>query len=108
MEASMVNREVFDWGVVLTTAPFAGSKSLSNLTIRSEISVPRGNRGSVVKISFTGATIISPMDLTEASTWGSAMTAIISESRSVVGEMKAADKADKAEPKAKAKPKAKK
>ena len=65
----MTQREVFDWGVVLTTAPFTGSKTLNVLSIRSEISLPRPNRGCVVKISFTGATITSPMNLTEAQTW---------------------------------------
>ena len=86
----MIQREVFDWGVVLTTQPFATSKSLNTLTIRSEIGLPRSTRASMVKISFTGVTIVSPLDMTQAATWASAMQAIVAESRSVAAEMKSA------------------
>ena len=88
----MIQRELFEWGIVLTTSPFVGSKTLGSLFIRAEIRLPRSHRAPIVKISFTGATIVTSMDVTEAATWASAMQAIIAEARSLVTEMKTANR----------------
>jgi hypothetical protein len=94
MEANtMVEREVFDWGVQLTVKPFPGTRTLE---IRAEIMLPKATRGADVKISFNGVTFAEPLKLIEAQTWCEAMTALIQETRGVVAEMKNAAKVGKA------------
>jgi hypothetical protein len=84
----MIERNVFDWGVELLTAPFEGDARLGLLTIRSEIHVPHPVRGPTVKITFTGAISSQPLDLIAAQTWAAAMNAMVLESKSVLSEMK--------------------
>jgi hypothetical protein len=88
----MIDRQVYDWGVALTTRPFAGLEPpLGALTIRSEITKPRPKRGSIVKISFTGVAGSNPLKLVEAQTWASAMNAIVMETQKEISEMKEGD-----------------
>ena len=87
----MVDREVFDWGVRLTTKPFLKTR-LELLTLQSEIREPRSGKSPLVKITFTGAALSNPLRLPDAQTWQEAMEAIVAETRSVIAEMKAAGK----------------
>ena len=91
-EEGMIQREEFDWGVQLTVNPLSGTKTLE---IRAEISVPKGTRGSQIRISFSGVTFADPLNLVEAQTWGEAMTALLAEARSVAAQMKTASKPKK-------------
>jgi hypothetical protein len=86
----MIDREVFDWGVQLTTRPFADVEKLSTLTIRSEVSLPNDKRGTV-KITFSGVSGSHPLKLVEAQAWATALNAIIMESQRVLTEMKSGD-----------------
>jgi len=92
-----VEREVFDWGVQLSTRPFTGANAA--LTIKSEIAVWKPGKGSEVRITFTGTSTLSPLRLLDAQTWNEALSAIIAETRSVAADMKA--EAAKARPKKK-------
>jgi hypothetical protein len=87
----MVDSEVFDWGVRLTTKPFLKTR-LELLTIQSEIREPQGGKSPLVKITFTGAALSNPLRLPDAQTWQAAMEAIVAETRSVIAEMKATGK----------------
>ena len=80
----MIKREELDWGIQLTIRPFADKSQ----EIRAEIVNPRPGRGPEVKISFAGATFADPLKLVEAQTWIEAMTALITETRSVMAEIK--------------------
>jgi hypothetical protein len=91
-EEGMIQREEFDWGVQLTVNPLSGTKTLE---IRAEISVPKGTRGSQIKIIFNGVTFADPLKLVEAQTWVEAMTALMAEARSVAASMKTAAKPKK-------------
>jgi len=85
----MIDRETFDWGVQLTTRPFAEVARLSTLAIRSEVGLQQGRR-RIVKITFSGVTGSHSLRLVEAQVWAVALSAIISESQRVLTEMKLA------------------
>jgi hypothetical protein len=91
---SLIQRQVFDWGVQLTARPFEGSPSLGGMAIYSEIDLPRPNRGSTVKITFTAALISEPLRLLDAQAWQRALDAIIQETRNVILEMKTAQRVE--------------
>jgi hypothetical protein len=80
----MIKREEQEWGIQLTIRPFADKPQ----EIRAEIVNPRPGRGPEVKISFTGVTFSDPLKLVESQTWIEAMTALITETRSVMAEIK--------------------
>jgi hypothetical protein len=82
-----VEREVFDWGVRLTARPFSGANAA--LAIKSEIAVYKPGKGSEVRITFTGTSMVSPLRLLDAQAWNEAMSAIIAETRNVTAAMKA-------------------
>ena len=86
----MVKREVCDWGIRLVVKPFASKP----LEIRAEVTLPKGSKGSDVRVSFGGVTFADPLRLIEAQTWAEAMTALLTESRSVVSEMREARNRD--------------
>ncbi len=92
-----VERENLDWGVRLTTQPFTGANA--SLTIKAEIAPWRPTIGSPVRITFTGTSASSPLRLLDAQAWNEAMTALITETRKVIAELKA--EAPKAPPKKK-------
>ena len=92
-----VEREVFDWGVRLSTHPFTGANAA--LAIKSEIATWKPGKGSEVRITFSGTSMVSPLRLLDAQTWNEALSAIIAETRSVAADMKA--EAAKAGPKKK-------
>jgi len=83
----MIDREMFDWGVQLTTRPFAEVEMLSTLAIRSEVSLQKGKRGTV-KITFSGVSGSHPLNLVEAQTWAAALNAVILESQRALTEMR--------------------
>jgi len=89
---SLIQREVFNWGVRLTVRPFAGHKALGGMVIFAEISLPRPNRGSTVKIMFSAALAAASLGLPDAQAWQNAMSALLIEARSIVVEMKTAAK----------------
>ena len=62
-----VEREVFDWGVRLTARPFSGANAA--LVIKSEIAVYKPGKGSEVRITFTGTSMVSPLRLLDAQAW---------------------------------------
>jgi hypothetical protein len=88
-EESMIDREVFDWGVRLTAQPFKGMEN-DALVIRSEIRNYRAGRGSEVLITFPAASMQNPLRLLDAQTWCQAMTAIVAQTRAVQTEMRTA------------------
>jgi hypothetical protein len=83
----MIEREEFDWGVQLTTQPFAEIEVVSMLTIRAEVSQPKG----AAKITFSGVSGSRPLKLSEAQEWASALNAMVQECQRVAIEMKAAN-----------------
>lgn len=85
---NLIQLQEFDWGVQLTAHPFEGDKSLGGMAIFAEINLPRPNRGCIVKITFSAALSTAPMGLQDAQIWENALSAMISEARSVVAEMK--------------------
>jgi hypothetical protein len=93
----MIERRGFDWGIELTTTPFAEDARLGSLQIRAEVHVPHPNRGPTVKITFSGAITSRPLDLVAAQTWASAMNAMVLESQSILAEMRSAHKQAKFE-----------
>jgi hypothetical protein len=93
MDERPIERQEFEWGVQLTAKPFEGDKTLGGMSIYSEITLPRPNRGCIVKITFSAALISAPLGLQDAQIWENAMSAILAETRTVVAEMKAAAKA---------------
>lgn len=100
----MIEREVFSWGVRLTVRPFTAGEHQS-LTIQSEISHYKRGRGSDIRITFPGVSVV-PLRIVDAQTWREALGAIIDETRSVAGEMKTESAKLAAKPKsAKLKPK---
>ena len=82
-----VEREVLDWGVRLSARPFTGDNAA--LTIKSEVAVWKPGKGSEVRITFSGTSMVSPLRLLDAQTWNEALSAIIAETRSVAADMKA-------------------
>ena len=88
-EKSIIDREVFDWGVRLTAQPFKGMEN-DALVIRSEIRNYRAGRGSEVLITFPAASMQNPLRLLDAQTWCQAMMAIIAQTRAVQTEMRTA------------------
>ena len=82
-----VERENLDWGVRLTTQPFTDANA--SLTIKAEIAPWRPTIGAPVRITFTGTSAASPLRLLDAQAWTEAMTALISETRKVIEELKA-------------------
>jgi len=101
----MIERETFDWGVRLLSHPFADGDR-PDLVIQADIGPYKHNRGSDVRITFPGVPSATPLRLGDAQIWYEAMHAIVSEARTVIGQMKAA-KPKAAKPKA-SKPKASK
>ena len=59
--------------------PFHGRNAA--LTIKSEIAVWKPGKGSEVRITFTGTSMVSPLRLLDAQAWNEAMSAIIAETR---------------------------
>ena len=92
-----IEREESDWGVRLTARPLAGPNAA--LTIKAEIASWKQGKGSEVRITFTGTSMASPLRLLDAQAWNEAMTALITETRKVIAELKA--EAPKAPPKKK-------
>ncbi len=84
----MIERETFDWGVCLTVHPLKATKNQS-LVIRSEVRNYRAGRGCEVRITFSAASLESPLRLLDAQTWREALSAIIADTRAVQAEMKA-------------------
>ena len=70
-----VEREVLDWGVRLSARPFTGDNAA--LTIKSEVAVWKPGKGSEVRITFSGTSMVSPLRLLDAQTWNEALSAII-------------------------------
>lgn len=87
---SLIQRESFEWGVQLTARPFEGDAALGSMAIHSDIMLPKPNRGCITKITWSPATITSPLKPVDAQAWQNALAAILQETRTVVAEMKAA------------------
>ena len=83
-------REDFDWGVRLTASPLPGANAA--LEIRSEVSAYVPDRGTKVKITFSGTSMMKPLGLMDAQAWNEGLSAIINETRSVSAELKASVK----------------
>jgi len=83
-----VEREVFDWGVRLSARPLAGANAA--LIIKSEVAVWKPGKGSEVRITFSGTSMVSPLRLLDAQSWTEALTAIIADTRAVQAEMRTA------------------
>ncbi len=82
-----VEREVLDWGVRLSARPFTGDNAA--LTIKSEVAVWKPGKGSEVRITFSGTSMVTPLRLLDAQTWNEALSAIIAETRTVIADMRA-------------------
>jgi hypothetical protein len=90
----MIDHEKFDWGVRLTTKPFAKTR-LDLLTIQSEIRTMSQGKAPQVRITFTGVALNNPLRVPDAEAWREAMGAIVAETRTIVMDLKAADKPPK-------------
>jgi hypothetical protein len=88
-EARTIDREVFDWGVRLTAQPFKGFENES-LMMHAEIGLHRPGRGCDIRITFPGVSLQNSLRLLDAQAWCEAMTALISETRAIQVEMRAA------------------
>jgi len=85
----MIEREVFDWGVRLTVHPFKGTEKKA-IAICSEIDRYEAGRSGKVRITFPAALIQNPLRLVDAQAWYEAMRAIVTDTRAVQAEMRAA------------------
>jgi len=88
-EKTVIDREVFDWGVRLVARPFRGTANHS-VTINAEIRNYRAHRGSEVLITFPAASMQRPLRLLDAQVWHAAFGAIIAATRAVQTEMRTA------------------
>jgi hypothetical protein len=61
-EETMIERENFDWGIRLTAHPFKDGDH-SDLMIQADIGPYKHNRGSDVRITFTGVPAAAPLRL---------------------------------------------
>lgn len=86
-DSQLIDREVFDWGVRLTTRPFKQTEKQS-IAICSEIDHYGAGRGGKVRITFPAASVKSPLRLVDAQAWCEAMRAIIAATRAVQAEMR--------------------
>lgn len=84
----MIERETFDWGIRLTARPFEGGEH-PGLTIQADIGPYKHNRGSDVRITFTGVPAAAPLRLGDAQIWYEALHALVNETRAVIAQMKA-------------------
>jgi len=88
-DAKLIDREVLDWGVRLTTRPVMETEQQAYV-ICSEIGNYKGRRGAEVSITFPAATRQTPLRLLDAQGWIEAMAAIVAESRIVQAEQRKA------------------
>ena len=86
-EQTVIDREVFDWGVRLVARPFRGTANQS-VTISAEIRNFRAGRGSEVFITFPAASMQRPLRVLDAQIWHTALGAIIAAARAVQTEMR--------------------
>ena len=86
-EKTVIDREVFDWGVRLVARPFRGTANHS-VTITAEIRNYRAHRGSEVLITFPAASMQRPLRVLDAQIWHAALGAIIVATRAVQTEMR--------------------
>ncbi len=66
----MIEREEHEWGVRLTTHPFAGMKYNSEMLIQAEV------RGKTIKIWFSWTVVQHALKRPDAITWMTHMRAI--------------------------------
>ena len=82
-----IQRKNTEWGMYLTAAPFTGGPN-GALVIKAEIARHKPGKGSEVRITFPGTALGEPLRLLDAQTWCAALTAVITETRTVVAKMK--------------------
>ncbi len=99
----MIQRETFDWGLRLTARPFTSGANQAHV-IKAEIGPYRHNRGSEIRITFPAVTPAAPLRLVDAQVWYEAMSALLTETRGVVAQMKAQATKKKPAPKKKQRP----
>ena len=96
----MIQRETFDWGLRLTARPFTSGANQSHV-IQAEIGPYRYNRGSEIRVTFPAITPAAPLRLVDAQVWHEALSALLTETRSVVAQMKAESAKKRPSPKKK-------
>lgn len=83
-----IERSVSDWGVHLTSRPFAAGAHAS-MVIRAEIASYKPHKGCEVRITFGGTSLAGPLRLLDAQAWNEGMAAIIDGTRVESAKLKA-------------------